>query len=188
AELVFDGARHRSMAALGPDVAARTIVTSSFSKAFAMTGWRLGYAIAPPVAADLLARLNHMTVRSPTSFVQYAGIAAIERCMPDVEAMRAAYASRRELIVERLRAMPGVACASPEGTFYAFPELPASWGDGDSFTALLLEEAGVIATPGSAYGKAFRRHIRFSFAASLEDIGEGMDRMLDLARRRFGRP
>ena len=186
AELVFDGARHRSMASLGAEVAARTIVTSSFSKAFAMTGWRLGYAIAPREAADLLARINHMTVRSPTSFVQYAGVAAIERCMPDVAAMRAAYTSRRDLMVERLRAMPGLACALPAGTFYAFPELPAVWGDGDQFAALLLEEAGVIVTPGSAYGAAFRQHIRFSFAASLEDIGEGMDRMLELATRRFG--
>jgi aspartate aminotransferase len=186
AELVFDGARHRSMASLGPEVAARTIVTSSFSKAFAMTGWRLGYAIAPQQAADLLVRINHMTVRSPTSFVQYAAVAALERCTPDVQAMRAAYASRRDLMVERLRAMPGIACDVPAGTFYAFPQLPAGWGDGDSFCALLLEEAGVIATPGSYYGAAFRQHIRFSFAASLEEIGEGMDRMLELATRRFG--
>ncbi|MGE0719290.1 MAG: pyridoxal phosphate-dependent aminotransferase, partial [Alphaproteobacteria bacterium] len=183
-ELVFDDAVHRSIATLGPEIADRTIIVSSLSKTFAMTGWRLGYCIARPEAAAVLARLNHYTVRCATSFVQHAAVAAFEEGWQAVEEMRQSYRRRGRMVAERLARLPGVRFVPPEGTFYAFPELPEEWGDGTVFAARLLDEAGVLASPGAAYGASARRHIRFSFAAAPAVITEAFDRIDQLVSTR----
>ncbi len=185
-ELVFDGGVHRSIAALGPEVAGRTIVVSSLSKTFAMTGWRLGYCLAPAGVAEVLARINHYTVRCATSFVQHAAVTAFDDGWQAVEEMRQSYLRRRDLVTGRLAGLPGVVFVPPEGTFYAFPRLPEEWGDGAGFAARLLEEAGVLATGGGAYGASARQHLRLSFATAPAVIDEAFDRIAALVQRGAG--
>ena len=183
-ELTFEGAKHLSIAALGPEVAARTVIVSSLSKTFAMTGWRLGYCLAPSAAAmEAMARINHYTVRCPTSFVQYAAVAGLKRAWDAVEAMRLTYLARRALVVARLQRLPGVEIAAPEGAFYAFPRIPEAWGNGKEFAERVLEEAGVLVSPGAAYGASAAQHIRISFATSEEKLREGFDRIERLVAR-----
>lgn len=176
-ELVYDGHRHVSIASLAPAIADRTIVINSFSKTWAMTGWRLGYCVARPEAAEAMARINHYTVRCATSFVQHAAVAAYESGWPDVERMVAAYARRRRLVTERMARLPGIRFTAPEGAFYAFPELPAAWGDGEAVTRRWLEEAGVVVSAGGAYGPSAAQFLRLSFATSDAAIVEGFDRI-----------
>lgn len=176
-ELVYDGHRHVSIASLAPAIADRTIIVNSFSKTWAMTGWRLGFAIARPEAAEAMARINHYTVRCATSFVQHAAVAGFEAGWPGVERMLAAYARRRRLVAERMARLPGVRFVPPEGAFYAFPEVPAEWGDGDAVARRWLEDAGVVVSSGGAYGPSAAQFIRLSFATSDAAIVEGFDRI-----------
>lgn len=182
-ELLFEGATHVSIAALAPEVASRTVVANSLSKTFAMTGWRLGYCLAPAAAAEVMARINHYTVRCPTSFVQYAAVAGLRGAWNAVEQMRQTYLVRRALVLERLQRLPGVEIAAPEGTFYAFPRIPEAWGNGRGFANRLLDEAGVLVSPGSAYGPSAAQHIRISFATSEAKLREGFDRIDRLVAR-----
>ena len=176
-ELVFGDAVHRSIATVAPEIADRTIVVNSLSKTFAMTGWRLGYCVARPDVAVVLARLNHYTVRCATSFVQHAAVTAFAEGWQAVEEMRQSYRRRGELVATRLARLPGVRFAPPEGTFYAFPRLPDDWGDGTRFAARLLDEAGILASSGASYGASAAQHLRFSFATSPEVIAEAFDRI-----------
>jgi aspartate/methionine/tyrosine aminotransferase len=176
-QLVFDGARHESVATLSSEVAARTVVATSLSKTFAMTGWRLGYCLAPAVVAEVLARINQYNVRCPTSFVQYAAAATINNAWDDLERMRRAYQSRRDLVVRRLARLPGVRTEVPEGTFYAFPRIPDDWGTGKAFADRLLNEAGIVVSGGNAYGASAAQHFRISFATSEAQLNEGFDRI-----------
>ena len=176
-ELVFGDAVHRSVATLGPEVARRTIIANSLSKTFAMTGWRLGYCIARPDVATVLARMNHYSVRCPTSFVQHAAVTAFDDGWQAVEEMRQSYLRRGQLVAGRLARLPGVRFAPPEGTFYAFPRIPEAWGDGTTFAARLLDEAGVLASAGRAYGASAAQHLRFSFATSTAVLDEAFDRI-----------
>lgn len=179
-ELVFGSAVHRSIASLAPAVADRTIIVNSLSKTFAMTGWRLGYCVARPDVAVVLARVNHYTVRCATSFVQHAAITAFDGGWQAVEEMRQSYRRRGQMVAERLARLPGVRFVPPEGTFYAFPRIPEEWGDGKQFATRLLEEAGIVASPGRAYGVSAAQHVRFSFATSPEVIVEAFDRIEQL--------
>ncbi|BBK32798.1 L-aspartate aminotransferase [Stella humosa] len=176
-ELVFGDAVHRSVATLGPEVARRTIIVNSLSKTFAMTGWRLGYSIARPDVATVLARMNHYSVRCPTSFVQQAAVTAFDSGWQAVEEMRQSYLGRGQLVARRLARLPGVRFAPPEGTFYAFPRIPEAWGDGTIFAARLLDEAGVLASAGRSYGASAAQHLRFSFATSTAVLDEAFDRI-----------
>lgn len=176
-ELVFAGFDHVSAASLGVDVASRTVIATSLSKSFAMTGWRLGYCIAPPELASMLARMNHLATRCATSIVQHAAIAAFTDGAPFVEDMRQEYSRRRDIIVAGLNEIDGVLCPLPEGTFYAFPQIPEDWGDSRDVAEFLLRETGVVVTPGSAYGPGSRHHLRLSFATSMAVIEEGLSRL-----------
>ena len=176
-ELVYANAAHVSIAALGEDVAARTVIATSLSKSFAMTGWRLGYCIAPAELAALLSRLNQYASRCATSIVQYAALAAFNDSASYVADMNREYARRRDTIAHGLNQIPGVECPLPEGTFYAFAQIPEAWGDSKEVADYLLNEAGVLLTPGSSYGPASRHHLRLSFATSLETIEAGIARM-----------
>ncbi|MDP6874691.1 MAG: pyridoxal phosphate-dependent aminotransferase, partial [Alphaproteobacteria bacterium] len=172
-ELVYANAAHVSIASLGEEVAARTAIATSLSKSFAMTGWRLGYCIAPPELAELLARLNQYASRCATSIVQYAALAAFNGSAAHVAEMNQEYGRRRDAIAHGLNQIPGIECPLPEGTFYAFPQIPEAWGDSREVAEYLLNEAGVLLTPGSSYGPASRHHLRLSFATSLETIEDG---------------
>ena len=178
-EMVFAGAEHVSIASLGADVVERTVITTSLSKSFAMTGWRLGYCIAPPEMAQLLGRMNHYSTRCASSMVQHAAVTAIRDGAPFADNMRQEYTRRRDLIAAGLNQIDGVSCPLPEGTFYAFPQIPQDWGSSEDVANFLLQEAGVIVTPGSAYGSSSRHHLRLSFATSMAAIEEGLLRLQD---------
>lgn len=176
-ELVYGDHHHVSIASLNEKIAARTVTLNSVSKTFAMTGWRLGYCIGPSSLAPILSRINHLTTRCATSFVQYAAVTAYTDGMAHLEMMRAAYAERRDAIAAGLEKINGIRCPLPEGTFYAFADYPESWGDSRPLAQHLLQEAGIVVSPGSAYGEPSRHNLRFSFATSTEVIEEGLQRL-----------
>ena len=176
-EMVFTGAEHVSIASLEADVAGRTVITTSLSKSHAMTGWRLGYCIAPPELVQMIGRINHYSTRCASSIVQHAAVTAITDGAPFVNEMRQEYSRRRDVIVAGLNQIDGVVCPTPEGTFYAFPQFPEDWGDSRGVANVLLKESGVIVTPGSAYGPSSRHHLRLSFATSMAAIGDGLSRL-----------
>jgi aspartate aminotransferase len=176
-KMVFSGADHISIASLSTDAAKRTVIATSLSKSFAMTGWRLGYCVAPPELAVVLGRLSHYSTRCASSIVQHAAIAALEEGEPFVDDMRQEYSRRRDAITAGLNDIDGIVCPIPEGAFYAFPEIPDDWGGSETVASFLLEESGVLVTPGSAYGSSSRNHLRLSFAASMPAIQEGLRRL-----------
>ncbi|MCH9672401.1 MAG: pyridoxal phosphate-dependent aminotransferase [Gammaproteobacteria bacterium] len=176
-ELVYAPHQHVSIAALDSDTASRTVTLNSASKSFAMTGWRLGYCVSPSSLASVLGKINHLTSRCATSFVQYAAITAYRDALPFVETMRDAYAERRSQIAAGLNALDGFHCAPPAGTFYAFASYPSQWGDSRDIARMLLEKAGVIVTAGSAYGDICRNFLRMSFATDPAQIDEGLERI-----------
>ncbi len=156
----------------------RTIVVDGFSKAYAMTGWRLGYCIAPPEIARALTLLANNTYQCVATFTQIAGIAALTGGDRDVLAMGERLQRRRDLIVHGLNALPGVHCAMPGGAFYyAFPNVAAIDPDDAALARYLLEEAGVALLAGSSFGKAGYGHVRIAYATSSGDLRQALARM-----------
>ncbi|MGH7738489.1 MAG: pyridoxal phosphate-dependent aminotransferase [Candidatus Tyrphobacter sp.] len=153
-----------------PGMRERTIVVDGFSKAYAMTGWRLGYAIVPESLAKIITLFNNNTFSCVATFVQRAGIAALRGPDEPVRRMNATFRERRDRIVAGLNAIDGLSCTVPEGAFYAFPNVTKIASDGRKLASFLLDEAGVACTSGAAFGKAGEGYLRFSYAASLEDI------------------
>jgi aspartate aminotransferase len=155
------------------------IVIGSLSKTFAMTGWRLGYTLAPKPLIDAINKLQSQSTSNPTSIAQYAALAALTGPMDSVPLMLAEYAKRRTRILNGLRAIAGVTCPEPSGAFYAFPDVSARFGGGVSnSTALarqLLERQHVAVVPGDAFGAP--GCLRFSYATSIERIDEGLRRL-----------
>jgi aspartate/methionine/tyrosine aminotransferase len=165
-----------SIAAL-PGMRERTIVLDGFSKAYAMTGWRLGYALMPAHIARVVALLAQNTYSCTTTFVQYAGIAALEGPDDSVVEMVAEFCRRRDKIVAGLNAIPGISCNTPDGAFYVFPNVSAITRDDKKLAAFLLEEGSVAGLGGSCFGAAGTGFMRFSYAASLEKIDLGLERI-----------
>jgi len=188
---VYDGARHASAAALAARFPDTVVLVGSFSKTWAMTGWRLGWLCGPPEVVDGVLRVQGHATSNPTSFAMVGALAALAE--PDAEMARrlAEFQLRRDLVATRLAAMPGVRCAPPAGAFYAFPDVSACF-DGEltdslSLARYLLEEAHVAVVPGVAFGAD--AHLRLSFACARETLAEGLDRIAEaLARRLAKRP
>jgi aspartate aminotransferase len=182
-KLVYDGNTHVSIAALGAEIKAQTVVVNGVSKAYAMTGWRIGYAAAPAPVARAMADLQSHSTSNPTSIAQAAALAALRGPQEPVAEMIAAFAARRTYILERLAGISGINCRKPAGAFYVFPDVSGYFGrrhgnrtirNATDLAAFLLDEAKVAVVPGAAFGDD--RFIRFSYAASLEKIAAGMDR------------
>ena len=173
--LIFEGT-HLSPAALS-DVRDSVITIGCLSKTYAMTGWRLGYAVGPAMAIDAINRVHLYTVTCATSFVQKAGIAALDGSQDCVDEMRDAYRRRRDLLISLLGAIPGVTVAKPAGAFYVFPNVQAFGRPSKEIAMRLVEEAGVGAVHGSAFGPAGEGFLRIAYACSEDDIREGVDRM-----------
>lgn len=173
-KLVYNGHQHLSIAALSPEIKARTILVNSFSKTYAMTGWRLGYNVASPALTSAMTKVVYQSARCATAFVQHAGIAALEGPQKCVQEMLGTYAERRELITELVASIPGVRCPSPEGAFYVFPDVSSFGIDTWDLAKYLLREAKVVVTPGAYYGTQGEGHLRLSFATSTEDIQRGI--------------
>jgi aspartate aminotransferase len=157
----------------------RTILLDGFSKAYAMTGWRLGYAIMPAYVARAVSLMGQNTYSCTATFVQLAGVAALSGPDEPVQAMVAEFRRRRDAIVAELNSLPGVSCKTPEGAFYVFPNVSAITRDDAALASYLLEDAGVAALGGSAFGEAGRGYMRFSYAASLETIHAALGRVRD---------
>lgn len=175
----YGGVPHRSPAAL-PGLAERTLLVNGFSKAYAMTGWRLGYVAGPtPVIAQMLKVQQH-SVGCAGSFVQRGGLAALTGPQQPVDAMGEEYRARMERIVRGLDALPGVRCPQPQGGFYVFPDITGTGcADSADFARRLLTDAAVAVVPGTAFGPGGEGHVRLSFATSRERIDEALRRMAD---------
>lgn len=175
---VYDG-KPTSIAAHATRHPETCVVVGSFSKTWAMTGWRLGWTVGPPVLMEAVATIQGHATSNVTSFAMKGALAALLEAEADVAAMIAEYTERRALVVERLQALPGVQCAPPGGAFYVFPRVADCYrpGRADSieFSEWLLEEAGVAVVPGVAFGAD--EHVRMSFACSRATIEEGMRRL-----------
>ncbi len=164
----------------------RTIIIDGFSKAYAMTGWRLGYCIAPEEIAKTVTLFNNNTFSCVATFVQRAGIAALTGDDAPVMRMNEIFRERRDAIVAGLNRITGVSCTLPEGAFYAFPNVSQIASDDKHLARWLLENAGVACLGGSSFGPAGVGYLRFSYAASLDDIGWALEQ-LSAALPRYAR-
>lgn len=190
-KVLYDGVQHISIASLSPDVAARTVVINGVSKAYAMTGWRIGYAAGPKPLLTAMANIQSQSTSNPCSISQKAAVAALRLGTPFTTVMVAEFDRRRRLMVERLNKMAGVSCRMPTGAFYAFPNvsglLEKRWkgqpiGSAANLATYLLNEAQVALVPGEPFGSNV--HIRLSYATSMEAIERGLTR-IDAALRRL---
>jgi aspartate/methionine/tyrosine aminotransferase len=173
--IVHDG-EHVSIAAL-PGLAERTIVLDGFSKTYAMTGWRLGYAILPEPLLPVYARLIINTVSCTSTFSQIAAVEALTGPQDSVEAMNAAFRRRRDLVVDGLNAIPGITCRRPSGAFYVFPDVSGTGLSGAELADRLLAEVGVCVLAGTAFGRVGRDHVRVSYANSEANLAEALARI-----------
>ncbi|MBA3307058.1 MAG: pyridoxal phosphate-dependent aminotransferase [Chloroflexi bacterium] len=173
--ILYEG-EHHSIAAL-PGMAERTIVLDGFSKTWAMTGWRLGYAILPSELLPVFSRLIINSVSCTSSHSQLAAVEALTGPQDDVEAMVEEFRARRELIVHGLDAIPGIRCLKPHGAFYVFPNVSGTGMTGPQMADRLLSEAGVACLAGTAFGQVGRDHLRVSYANSRENIGRALERI-----------
>jgi aspartate/methionine/tyrosine aminotransferase len=171
--LVYEGFTHTSMIEIDPSLE-HTLVISGFSKAYSMTGWRLGYAIANEEAINNMIRIQQNTTSCASSFVQYAGVAALTSDQTSVSDMRAAYQQRRNIVVDMFNQMEGVSCVKPGGAFYTFPDFSSYNIDSVKLAEMLLCDVGVTCTPGTAFGKEYDSFLRFSYANDLAIIKEGL--------------
>ena len=172
--ILYEG-EHVSIASL-PGMVDRTIVLDGFSKTYAMTGWRLGYAIVPERLITPFSRLLVNSVSCTNAATQWAGVEALTGPQDAVTAMVEAFRARRDLIVDGLNAIPGVSCLRPSGAFYAFPDISGTGLTGAELADRLLNEAGVSALAGTAFGHVGLNHLRFSYANSRENIAEALRR------------
>lgn len=175
---VYDGAKPWSVASLA-DSKDHVIAIGSMSKTFSMTGWRIGYALAPQPLVDAMLKLQSQSTSNPTSIAQYAALEAVTGPLDSVGTMLAEYLRRRARILEGLHALPGITCGTPQGAFYVFPNMRAKLTDGTPDTATLtkqlLEKAHVVVVSGEAFGAP--GFLRFSYATSMERIEEGLRRL-----------
>jgi aspartate aminotransferase len=179
--LVYDAEIGPDLAALVPEIADRVITFNGFSKTYAMTGWRLGYAIGSADVIAAMGKLQSQSTSNATSFAQYGALAALELPDEEIDKMRAIFKRRRDLIVSALNDIPGASCTTPAGAFYVFPDFSEYSGDGKRFSddlalaGYLLDEAKVAVVPGVAFGAP--GHMRLSYATSDDAIEEGISRI-----------
>jgi aspartate aminotransferase len=176
---VYDGAPTLSVASLAAEFPDTVVIAGSFSKTYAMTGWRLGYLIGPRELVDAAGRIQSHATSNATSFAMVGALAAMESAEADVRAMVAEFEARRDLLVPRLNALPGVSCRTPGGAFYVFPDVSSHFGPelpgSVEFAERLLEEEAVAVVAGEAFGSD--RHVRISFACARETLEQGLERL-----------
>jgi aspartate/methionine/tyrosine aminotransferase len=181
ARIIYEG-EHVSLATL-PGMLERTILLDGFSKTWAMTGWRLGYAVFPEAMLPHIDRLIINSVSCTATFSQRAAIAALTGPQDEVDQMLAEFRRRREAIVAGLNGIPGISCLKPHGAFYVFPNVSGLGLPSKELEARLLDEAGVATLSGTAFGQYGEGYLRLSYANSLENINRAVERIGDLARR-----
>lgn len=183
-KLVYDGRKFVSVAALGEDVRERTIIINGVSKSYAMTGWRIGYSLAPEHITKIMSSYVSHSTAAPSTLSQWAAVEALTGPQDQVETMRQAFEARRNYMVERVNAIPHVSCLKPEGAFYIMMNIREILGKKiggvtidtcDTFAAELLSKGLVAVVPGSGFDAP--EFVRWSYATSMENIKEGMDRL-----------
>ena len=174
--ILFDGSEHFSIASL-PGMFERTITANGFSKTYAMTGWRIGYGVAEEDVVKAMTLVLASTTSNVTAAVQLAAVEALQGSQECVASMNAEYLKRRDILVQGLNEVKGISCIKPEGAFYAFANIQWTGMTSKEVAIKLLEDVQVVTTPGDAFGPAGEGYLRFSFAASEEDIRESLVRI-----------
>lgn len=177
--LVYEGREHSIL-----EFTEQAVVFNGFSKAFAMTGWRLGYIIVPPEMVRPLQKMHQNFFISANAFVQAAGIAALREALPDSERMRRSYDERRRYLVPGLRRLGFGVSSEPNGAFYVFANASRFGADSYAFAFELLERAKVCAAPGVGFGRNGEGYLRFSYASSMENLAEALQRLEEFLARR----
>lgn len=179
AELTYNGKRHVSFASM-PGMRDRTVILSGFSKAFSMTGWRLGYAVGPQPLIAAMTKIHQITMLCAPTPAQIAGIIALERGFKydweDTMSMMREYDRRRRYLVDAFNGL-GLTCDEPEGAFYVFPSIRSTGLRSETFSDRLMAEQKVVAVPGTAFGDAGEGHVRCCYATDLEKIKVAVDRI-----------
>lgn len=175
AELTYGSEPHVSIAQM-EGMQERTVVINGFSKTYAMTGWRLGYAVGPAEVIGQMTKLHQFGIMSAPTMAQYAAIEALKNGDSDIEYMREQYDMRRRLIVDRLNAM-GLTCFEPEGAFYVFPSIKSTGLTSEEFCERLIYSHRVAVIPGSAFGECGNGYVRISYAYSIRNIQQALDRI-----------
>ncbi len=173
-ELTYKG-NHITIASL-PGMKERTVLINGFSKAFAMTGWRLGYACAPELILTQMLKIHQFAIMCAPTTSQYAGVDALRNSDEDVKNMREAYNQRRRYLMHSFREM-GLECFEPYGAFYTFPCIKRFGMSSDEFATRLLQEEKVAVVPGTAFGDCGEGYLRISYAYSLEDLKKALERI-----------
>jgi aspartate aminotransferase len=194
-KLTYDGAPFASILDVAPDLRDRVVIVNGVSKTYAMTGWRIGYALGPKALIAAMENIQSQSTSNPTSFAQKGAAAALTDGQGCVDEMVREFSERRRILVDGLNAIPGIRCTVPRGAFYAFPRVSATYGarspsgevigDSLSFASYLLEAARVAVVPGGPFGS--EEHVRLSYATNLSSIREGVRRIAE-ALARLGRP
>ena len=172
-ELTYGGKRHVSIAQID-GMRERTVVINGFSKAYAMTGWRLGYALGPKEIIAMMVKLHQFCIMSAPTTAQYAAIEALRNGDGDIEAMRNEYDMRRRFVVASLNAM-GLSCFNPEGAFYCFPCIKSTGLSSEDFCTRLLHSKHVALVPGSAFGDCGEGYVRLSYSYSIKHLTRAME-------------
>ncbi|MDD2352824.1 MAG: pyridoxal phosphate-dependent aminotransferase [Candidatus Caldatribacteriota bacterium] len=178
-DILFDGREHLSIASF-PEMKERTISIFGFSKSYAMTGWRIAYLTCPEFLIKEMIKIQQNTAVCPNSVTQRAvlhGLQNPQETKTSIERMRAAYQERRDVILKGLNEIDGFECLTPEGAFYAFPNITRTGTSSDDLSIYLLDKCGVVAVPGNAFGQYGEGYLRFSFATSVDMIKKGIERI-----------
>lgn len=181
--LIFQG-EHHSIISI-PGFQERTIILDGFSKTWAMTGWRMGFGVMRPDLAAHISRLATNSVSCTASFTQMAGVEAIKGDQSSVEKMNQAFLERRDFFIERVNKIKGFSCRVPHGAFYVFPNIKKTGWESKKLADAILEEAGVAALSGTAFGSYGEGYLRFSIANSIENIGKALDRIDEWTKHRL---
>jgi aspartate aminotransferase len=183
-KIIYNGLSFCNMASVDDSLKRTTVIVNGVSKTYSMTGWRIGYAAGPEEIVSAVTKLQSQNTSNPTSISQMAAVAALDGNQDNVSEMVGQFKNRRDIIVGKLNAIPGITCMSPQGAFYVFPDVSLLLGrsyrsktisTSSDLAAYLLDEAGVAVIPGADFGHD--RHIRLSYATSLNKIEEGMERI-----------
>jgi aspartate aminotransferase len=178
-KIIYEG-KHYSIAA-EDNMFERTVTVNGFSKAYAMTGWRIGWAIAPKEIFDNIAKIQQHSISSCTSFVQKAAVTALSASSDNISDMVNEFQGRRDLVIKRLNEIEGISCFLPKGAFYAFFKINFNMTS-DEFSNFVLEKGRLVFTPGSAFGAGGEGFIRMSYAASREKLEKGLNMLSDIVK------
>jgi aminotransferase len=181
AELTYGDVTHCSIASI-EGMKERTIVINGFSKAFSMTGWRLGYACGPEMIMSQMLKIHQFAIMCAPTNSQYAAVEALKNCDAEVQKMKEEYDRRRKFMLSRLRGM-GLKCFEPFGAFYIFPNISEFGMTSDEFATRFLNEERVAAVPGTAFGDCGEGFLRMSYASSLDNLKTAMERLENFINR-----